>query len=411
MNIAIISPEFPPYTNWGGVATFNRNLSLLLTRVKHRVYVITYSGIDGRRRVTKKNGITIVYVPFKTQNNLINFAYRVFPGGLFRLILNRFFPLLTFTIDWNIFSLLEFRRIHREIKFDAIHSPTYHMPSLLISTFYKKIPLYLHLQGPQELLNKYEIQTIDKHIKSRIENLFMKHYADKIVACSANVRNRIVKIFPECRKKIILIPNFIDVQLYQNNLPIDLNNIVFFGRLDYRKGIDILLKSFIKIAEINKNIKLYLIGQKSYDLIHKGRHVDLDTLLACLKISQSVKDRVFIFPRIDDIKTLIELLKKIKGIAIFPSRYEPFGFVTIEAMALGYVVIASNQGGGSEIIKNGKNGFLINPTQKSLVNALIQAIKLSEQEIDRIADNAFQTVGNDYSFEAAKKHFQIKLHK
>jgi glycosyltransferase involved in cell wall biosynthesis len=411
MNVAIISPEFPPYTNWGGLATFNNNLSLLLSRMKHQVYVITFDGVGNQRKVMKKNGINIVYIQFKSWNKFANFLYYKFPGGIFKIIINRFFPMLMFTIDWNTFSFLEFKKLHKEINFDVIHTPAYHAPSLFINYFFKNIPHYLHAQGPQELLNMYEVRSLDKFLKSRVENFFMNIFSDKVVACSINVQNKIITSFPELHEKMVHIPNFIDITLYKNNLSINKDNIVFFGRLDYRKGVDILLKSFIEIAKTSKNLKLYLIGQKGDDFSYEGKYINFDSLLTSFKVPRNIKERIFIFPRIDDHRALIELLKKIKGIAVFPSRYEPFGFVTVEAMALGYLVIVSNQGGGREIVNDGVNGLIITPNQRSLFSALNRASQLSMEEVIKISKNGYQTVNSRYSFRAVEKLIQNKLYK
>ena len=46
------------------------------------------------------------------------------------------------------------------------------------------------------------------------------------------------------------------------------------------------------------------------------------------------------------------------GIFLFPSFFEGFGKAFLEAMSRGLVVLASNNGGMRDVIKNGQNGFL-----------------------------------------------------
>ena len=48
------------------------------------------------------------------------------------------------------------------------------------------------------------------------------------------------------------------------------------------------------------------------------------------------------------------------GIFLFPSFFEGFGKAFLEAMSRGLVVLASNNGGMKDVIKNGQNGFLFN---------------------------------------------------
>ena len=68
MKVAIISPEFPPLTNWGGVATFSKNLSILLKENKHDVEIFTHA--KDVSFVKKEDGIKIHYVPFKTNSKI-----------------------------------------------------------------------------------------------------------------------------------------------------------------------------------------------------------------------------------------------------------------------------------------------------------------------------------------------------
>ncbi|PIR67253.1 hypothetical protein COX95_01320 [bacterium CG_4_10_14_0_2_um_filter_33_32] len=73
-------------------------------------------------------------------------------------------------------------------------------------------------------------------------------------------------------------------------------------------------------------------------------------------------------------KKRIELFRKAKGF-LFPITWEePFGLVVIEAMACGTPAIALNHGAMSEIIKNGKTGFVVKN-----VDEMVKAIKKIDQ--------------------------------
>lgn len=58
-------------------------------------------------------------------------------------------------------------------------------------------------------------------------------------------------------------------------------------------------------------------------------------------------------------KNLLLYLYKISDIFIFPSKYEGFGIVLIEAMSFGLVPICFKMPTAEELIKNGENGFLV----------------------------------------------------
>lgn len=400
MIIAIVTPEYPPYTNWGGIATFCYNLSILLNKMGHSIHVITYDGKGDTKKTVKMNGITIHYIQFKTKNILFNIVYYKFPLGFLRFLLNKAFPEFLPILDWNIFSLLAFREETKRIPFQAIHSTTYHMPSVLISFFFKKIPLILHAQGP----NDYFYQIINTRSRSinSLKNIFeawhMNHYAKRIVACSLNVKNKLLKKFPQLTNKVIHIPNFVDYSQLEHLSQPNKNNIVFLGRLDNRKGVDLLLRSFLTLVKKTNDINLFLIGDKNRAP---------ETLWQSIPIPLKIQKKIFYFPRIDDKNSLIELLKRIKGIAVFPSRYEPFGFVIVETMALGYLVIASKNGGGNEIIKHNENGLLSSPSTKSLISNLQYALTLKGKDLERITQNARNTIKKQYDFSSVQKQYML----
>ena len=192
MNLVIISPEFPPMTNWGGIATFNNNLAILLSSLKYNVQVITYDGIGAKEKSVNINNLTVHYVRFKTGNKIINFFYYKFPFGPLRYLLKKILPSLIFALDWNIFSFFLFNKLQKKYAYKIIFSPTYHTPSLFISAFYSKIPTILHVQGPQEELNQFENVTLDTRIKAWLENQYMIRFSRKIVACSKYLHKKII---------------------------------------------------------------------------------------------------------------------------------------------------------------------------------------------------------------------------
>ena len=87
-------------------------------------------------------------------------------------------------------------------------------------------------------------------------------------------------------------------------------------------------------------------------------------------------------------------LGKCKAMLVTPRWVEAFGNVVIEAFACGVPVIAYRRGGPSEIVKDGKTGFLVEPDS---VIGLVEAIK-NIDEIDRVA--CHQEAEREYSMMA-----------
>ena len=84
-------------------------------------------------------------------------------------------------------------------------------------------------------------------------------------------------------------------------------------------------------------------------------------------------------------KELFSYIRKAKALILPAHMDEPFGLTIIEAMACGVPVIAYRRGSVPELVKNGRNGFVISPLNKkgnSNIKGLTEAIKRIEQ-IDR----------------------------
>src|SRR3989344_720623 len=405
MNIIIISPEFPPKTNWGGIATFNKNLAKLLSSLDNKVHVITFDGEGANEILDHQDNISIHYVRFKTNYKLINFLYYRFPFGVIRFAMKKYLPSLLFAFDWNIFALFLFRKLHKKYSFKLIFSPTYHIPSLLISSIYSNIPTVLHVQGPQEELNQFERVNLDTKIKSWLENQYMIKFSKKIVACSKYLHKKISKRIPQIRHKFVYIHNFIDTKEYLNSQKQDINNLVFLGRLEYRKGVDLLIEAFVKLTKKNKELKLWLIGEEGGYFPVGGKLLSFNDWFNLLKIKDEIKNNIYFFNRIDHRNLLIKLLTMLKGIAVFPSRYEPFGFVNIEAMAIGYIAISSYRGAATEIINDKVDGFIIYPNLKSVYSTIKKILDFSELEINRISNEAKLKVKSKFDILKVKKDF------
>jgi UDP-glucose:(heptosyl)LPS alpha-1,3-glucosyltransferase len=62
-------------------------------------------------------------------------------------------------------------------------------------------------------------------------------------------------------------------------------------------------------------------------------------------------------------------------IVVLPSRYEPFGNVHLEALAAGLPVVASARAGGAEVIEDGVNGSIVNPTDPRAITAALERFR------------------------------------
>ncbi|MGB9700733.1 MAG: glycosyltransferase [Thermodesulfobacteriota bacterium] len=193
--------------------------------------------------------------------------------------------------------------------------------------------------------------------------------ADFLIASTPWEKEQMVSFNNINPAKIKVIPCGVDLKLFRPKpmseakrflgLSAEKEFILFVGRIDAIKGIDILIKAFDYL------MKKYIKWRKELGLIIIGGEVDLNMReenqewqrLKKLVVRLGLQEQVaFWGPQRQD---LLPYFYSAAQALILPSRYESFGMVALEAMACGTTVIATDVGGLPFTIKNGENGFLI----------------------------------------------------
>jgi glycosyltransferase involved in cell wall biosynthesis len=162
-------------------------------------------------------------------------------------------------------------------------------------------------------------------------------------------------------KKVMVIPSGLDLRMFEPtqeqqearmklDLPQDKTIFGLIGRFDPHKGQVLLLEALTKIDD--PNVCVCFLGEPTKEA--GSEYVDL--------MNKTVQDndlssRVFIRPFRKDIAIFFYAIDAF----VMASKAETFGMVTIESMACGTPVIASNAGGSPEILDYGKFGLLFEP--------------------------------------------------
>jgi glycosyltransferase involved in cell wall biosynthesis len=204
------------------------------------------------------------------------------------------------------------------------------------------------------------INKIKAFIKTSRRIFFSKKY-DSIIVISKSDEKK----WKRFSSKVIQIYNPITITGSRQSI-LNENKVISVGRLDYQKGLDFLISAWSLVAEKHKDWQLDIYGEGELrDSLQE--QIDKLHLTRCISLCG----------RVDDIAE--EYTQH--SIYVMSSRTESFGLVLLEAASCGLPLVSFNcPSGPSEIIEDGKNGFLINKVGdvQQLANKINLLIENSE---------------------------------
>jgi glycogen(starch) synthase len=192
---------------------------------------------------------------------------------------------------------------------------------------------------------------VEKHPQSYIHGVerWISNRSDRVIACSAYMREQISDIFAVPEARIAVIPNGID----PDDLPLGEESelerlraefaapgehlVLLIGRLVYEKGFQIALEAMPELIERVPGTRFLVAGSGTHENELKKQATDLGLM----------EHGTFLGWIGDDV---LHLLYRIADVCVVPSIYEPFGLVALEAMASGCPCIVADTGGLREVV-------------------------------------------------------------
>lgn len=161
---------------------------------------------------------------------------------------------------------------------------------------------------------------------------------------------------------------------------------LFVGRIDDTKGAKEVIEAFADVGKYNENVQLWLAGEGN------DRYMKM---MEDIVMRNGLTDRVrFLGFRSDR----YELMQKAKAL-IVASKSEGFGFITVEAMMNGCLVIGKNTGGTKEIMDKAHGCAIPFMTKEELVNAMKEVASKSPVFYKERILQAQQVARQNYSIE------------
>jgi glycosyltransferase involved in cell wall biosynthesis len=195
--------------------------------------------------------------------------------------------------------------------------------------------------------------------------------AKEITATSCFLASETAR-FASLKRTIHVIPFGVDCNLFQKKTIRSEKDEICIGFVKHLKpkyGPDLLIRAFSKIMPHFPDIRLIMIG-------HGEMEYELKELACFLCIDEKVKFKGYIQ------NEKLPLIMENFDIFVMPSteNSETFGVAAIEAQAMKIPVVASDIGGVSEAIQNGKSGILVEPNNVELLkDAMLKLIKNPEE--------------------------------
>jgi glycogen(starch) synthase len=161
--------------------------------------------------------------------------------------------------------------------------------------------------------------------------------------------------------------------------------LLYFGRLEYEKGVQDLIAALPRIRRAHPGTRLVVAGTGTAR----------DQLVAAAQ-AHRVRRSVTFTGHLPD-ADLAALLRAADAV-VLPSRYEPFGIVALEAAAAGAPLVASTAGGLGAVVVDGETGLSFRPGDVAGLAAAVGAVLADPPAAARRARAARKRLGSAFEW-------------
>jgi glycogen(starch) synthase len=364
MRIALVSSEYPPADYLGGIGTNTATVAPALARRGHEVCVVT----RGQGSDDSEDGVRVMRVD-----------HRWLPSR----------PAET---------LLALRTIARAVdrfRPDIVHAAEWEAEAWWITRFRQR-PVVTRLATPSYVLDELNRRPLDA--RGRLIRALERDQARQsalVFGPTKAILDRVSADWGLSKDRLVMVPNPIEIEKIRTagtcSPPMALPSryLVFFGRLERRKGIEVLAAALPGVLEGYPDVHAVFIGRDAGD---EGGEL----MLRFHRLLDGYSDRVHMLGELRRRDALAVVARS--ELVVLPSLWESFGYVAVESMALSRAVIATRVGGFPEFIEDGRTGWLVPPAD---ANALADSIHA------RLADpDGSRRIGEAAS--AASERFDVE---
>jgi glycosyltransferase involved in cell wall biosynthesis len=164
----------------------------------------------------------------------------------------------------------------------------------------------------------------------------LKKIADRVVTVSNFCANQLEFGLDLERSRLQVIPNALDSDFICNNMPrqYDVKYLLFVGGTEENKNVFGLIRAFEKVIMRQEKLYLVIVGGKYVPSLQSP------AIENYVNNNEKLKGRVIFHGIEKDSRKLVGLYRHAE-LVVFPSFYETFGLISLEAMACGTPLVAS----------------------------------------------------------------------
>ncbi|MFD9738660.1 glycosyltransferase family 4 protein [Umezawaea sp. NPDC059074] len=225
---------------------------------------------------------------------------------------------------------------------------------------------------------------------------WLANRADSLITCSAAMRTEVAHLFEVEPSGITVLHNGIEPRRWkvrpaevaaarEKYSPHGDPLLLFFGRLEWEKGVQDLLAALPRIRRAHRGTRLVVAGE--------GSHT---AWLAEQARKHKVRRAVDFVGHLSD-RELRAVLAAADAV-VLPSKYEPFGIVALEAAAAGTPLVASTAGGLGEVVRDGDTGLSFTPGDVDGIGVAVRSVLADPAGAARRARAAKTRLATDFDW-------------
>lgn len=246
-----------------------------------------------------------------------------------------------------------------------------------------QVPLVAQLHTLAQLKNRVAREDAEREFAPRFD-LEREAIAnsDRVLALSGSDKRQMVEYYGACPRKIEVAPGGVDLQRFrpgsqaaarrQLGLPAEASVLLFVGRIQRLKGIEVLLRAASDLAltprtlekrsrlsegEMERPLRVLIVGGQPPGAPRRRPEQQEIARLRTLVSRLGLESIVRFVGSVEHGR--LPLYYRAADATVMPSSYESFGLVAAESMACGTPVVASQVGGLRSLVVDGQTGFLV----------------------------------------------------